>query len=524
MAVQLVTLDGWLDRVVQAPDEFEQLRLLHTLGSDPKVRVRSGRKEHWLATGGIDVVRERSAAAVDHGRRLAHEVSEAAAKRLAWEHRPVHPREARERAGTPASSSSTTCSCSRATCSATPSTGGPCVSACASGTRACCSTSSRTPIRSSSRSRRSSRRPTPKPASKPWDEIAVDPGRLFFVGDPKQSIYRFRRADIARVPRAPATRSARRRTTSRATSARSAPVIEWVNATFGDLIAAAPGSQPEYVPLTAVRDAPPGGPRGRAARHRRPRRRRARRRAARARGRRRRGRDPRRDAASGWPVAHAEADGTQVWRAVPPGRHLRPAARRAPRSATLEDALEPRRASRTGRRRRRSSTAPARSATCSLTLQAVDDPTDQLALVSALRSPVFGCGDDDLYTFRSATAAAGTTSRRSPSRSPTTTRSPRRCVRSRPGTTTRSVAGAERAARPHRPRAPRARGRLRPRSAPRPVAAGAVRRRPGSRVRRRREGGSSARLPRTGPSSRRPRARGSSRRCCPRPTTTPCAS
>ena len=33
-------------------------------------------------------------------------------------------------------------------------------------------------------------------------------------------------------------------------------------------------------------------------------------------------------------------------------------------------------------------------------LQAVDDPTDELALVSALRSPLFGCGDDDLYTFK----------------------------------------------------------------------------------------------------------------------------
>jgi ATP-dependent exoDNAse (exonuclease V) beta subunit len=33
-------------------------------------------------------------------------------------------------------------------------------------------------------------------------------------------------------------------------------------------------------------------------------------------------------------------------------------------------------------------------------LQAVDDPTDELALVAALRSPVFGCGDDDLADFR----------------------------------------------------------------------------------------------------------------------------
>ncbi len=35
-----------------------------------------------------------------------------------------------------------------------------------------------------------------------------------------------------------------------------------------------------------------------------------------------------------------------------------------------------------------------------MVLQAVDDPTDELALVSALRSPIFGCGDDDLYTFK----------------------------------------------------------------------------------------------------------------------------
>ena len=43
--------------------------------------------------------------------------------------------------------------------------------------------------------------PDPTRADRRWDgRWRRRPGRLFFVGDPKQSIYRFRRADIARVP------------------------------------------------------------------------------------------------------------------------------------------------------------------------------------------------------------------------------------------------------------------------------------------------------------------------------------
>ena len=33
-------------------------------------------------------------------------------------------------------------------------------------------------------------------------------------------------------------------------------------------------------------------------------------------------------------------------------------------------------------------------------LRALADPTDEVCLVNALRSPAFGCGDDDLFTFR----------------------------------------------------------------------------------------------------------------------------
>src|SRR4029077_15093566 len=32
-------------------------------------------------------------------------------------------------------------------------------------------------------------------------------------------------------------------------------------------------------------------------------------------------------------------------------------------------------------------------------LRAIDDPSDSLSLVTALRSSLFGCGDDDVFTY-----------------------------------------------------------------------------------------------------------------------------
>ena len=40
-----------------------------------------------------------------------------------------------------------------------------------------------------------------EPAARRWDQALLRPGALTLVGDPKQSIYRFRRADVAMYDR-----------------------------------------------------------------------------------------------------------------------------------------------------------------------------------------------------------------------------------------------------------------------------------------------------------------------------------
>jgi ATP-dependent exoDNAse (exonuclease V) beta subunit len=102
--------------------------------------------------------------------------------------------------------------------------------------------------------------------------------------------------------------------------------------------------------------------------------------------------------AEGWPVARRDPAGNEVWEPCRLGdvAILLPARTSL---GHLEDALD-------------LAGIPYRAETSSLVystreirdlllvLRAVDDPTDELALVSSLRSPLFGCGDDDLYTFR----------------------------------------------------------------------------------------------------------------------------
>ena len=234
-----------------------------------------------------------------------------------------------------------------------------------------------------------------------WAEIDPDPGRLFFVGDPKQSIYRFRGADIATFLEARdwTDRQERGRIEGLATNFRSTwPIIDWVNEVFGRMIQASAGSQPRYAPLDAVRaPMPQGAPvtvlgsqpieiPGRAyAQELR-----------------------RREAES---VARAVAailrDGWGVDKGSPAEPSTRPArlgdiAILIPSRTSLgdlEDALE-------------AASIPYRAEASSLVyntrevrdvlaaLQAVADPTDELALVAALRSSLYGCGDDDLAHWR----------------------------------------------------------------------------------------------------------------------------
>ncbi|MDP1821276.1 MAG: UvrD-helicase domain-containing protein, partial [Acidimicrobiales bacterium] len=233
-----------------------------------------------------------------------------------------------------------------------------------------------------------------------WPDVEVAPGRLFVVGDPKQSIYRFRRADISTFLAAkdrftPEAGGAVELTANFRTVQ---PIIGWVNATFGALMAEAPEqevpvpSQPAYVHLDAARAGPPSGP-PLAVLGTKPQ-------ATGARA------DVLRSAEAA-DVAHtvtvALRDRWQVrdgdcWRDPRLGdiTILVPARTSLPfLEAALEAALIPFRAE-------SSSLVYASRAVRDLlmVLRAADDPTDHLRIVSALRTPLLACGDDDLFRHK----------------------------------------------------------------------------------------------------------------------------
>lgn len=226
-----------------------------------------------------------------------------------------------------------------------------------------------------------------------WKDVAVPPGALFVVGDPKQSIYRFRRANIATYLDAGNWFGRR---VSLTTNFRTVPqIIDWVNVVFGEVIQEKPGAQPAYESLSPHRDADglvgapvtvlgaePHPPKTTVARQRE---------AEAA------------DAASvirtalaeGWTVFDRQA---KHWRRLTARdiAILIPARTSLP---FLEEALD---AAGIAYRTESSSLVYQAAEVRSLmaAARAIADPSDQLSVVTALRSPLFGCGDDDLFTFK----------------------------------------------------------------------------------------------------------------------------
>ncbi|MFP5322888.1 MAG: UvrD-helicase domain-containing protein [Acidimicrobiia bacterium] len=235
----------------------------------------------------------------------------------------------------------------------------------------------------------------------PWHEVEVEEGRLFFVGDPKQSIYRFRRADIGLFSQT-ADRYTAGTATLRVNFRTTAPVLAFCNAVFGGeddrglirhTVEPETGAtaQPRYVPLEAHRSAIPDDPGppvvvlGPDEPH-------ASAEAART--------AEAADVAAVLARAHAEG-----WQVHPGGE---------PRPCRWSDmaVLLP---SRTTLAHLRSSLddagIPYRLESGTLVygttevgdllavLRAIDDPGDAIAAVGALRSPAYGCGDDDLLRW-----------------------------------------------------------------------------------------------------------------------------
>jgi ATP-dependent exoDNAse (exonuclease V) beta subunit len=101
------------------------------------------------------------------------------------------------------------------------------------------------------------------PSETDWRKCQPIPGKLFLVGDPKQSIYRFRRADVVlyeHVKRGLLEAGAE--LLQLTTSFRAPPSIQsFVNESFGPAMPTSPdGSQSSYVPLRPFRPEPEGRP------------------------------------------------------------------------------------------------------------------------------------------------------------------------------------------------------------------------------------------------------------------------
>jgi len=224
-----------------------------------------------------------------------------------------------------------------------------------------------------------------------WSDIDIEPGRLFFVGDPKQSIYRFRRADVALFERASQRHGAGR--CELIANFRTVPqILEWVNALFGSLMADGSPGQPQFIALAPQRPPLSDGP------------------AVELLG----GPMPKAKAQEIYSAA-AEDLADHILKIVGEGRPINDPDSGSTRPSTFGDIviLVPSRVSvptitaALGTR-----AVPYRLASASLVwtseeisavlaiLRCVDDPGHQIAVVGALRSLLFGVSDAELLSWR----------------------------------------------------------------------------------------------------------------------------
>ena len=96
------------------------------------------------------------------------------------------------------------------------------------------------------------------PAETNWLKVRPIAGKLFIVGDPKQSIYRFRRADVSLYQDVKQLLLMHGAQLEHLTvSFRATPAIQtMVNAAFAPLMSEESGTQPAYAPLTPYRPEP----------------------------------------------------------------------------------------------------------------------------------------------------------------------------------------------------------------------------------------------------------------------------
>jgi ATP-dependent helicase/nuclease subunit A len=222
-----------------------------------------------------------------------------------------------------------------------------------------------------------------------WLDAELVPGKLFLVGDPKQSIYRFRRADIALYQK---IQERVGEDVALVQNFRSVPaVIEFVNYHFGSAMHYEPDVQPEYRALVA---------------------------------------EPSREGGLwSFGVEVAQVRQPEIWRREAEDvarscRVVKDQGWMVSRKTNGERRLEPARwqdicvliPTRTNLRRLERAFenwgVPYRLESGELIvmtqevrelvscLRAIDDPSDQVALVAALRSPAFGCSDAELAVWR----------------------------------------------------------------------------------------------------------------------------